>query len=371
MFTITTTAIHHLCADSDRVIKTSWGVMGQRHAIFIELRDDKGGRGWGESWVNFPVYSPFVRLAAFQQAYFPYLQGREVTDVRAFMTQMFKVFIGPAIQANNVGSLIAELCAVELALWDLEAQAKNLPMSKLWFSNPAKEVEIYASGINSPLPMQDIDAMLDLGIRLFKLKVGFGAEDLTNIKALTKHFNGKAQIAIDTNRHWTAAEATQWLPILKDHNVRWLEEALRPDEEPHYPALQGRDVSLSAGENVWVKCGDPKTLAQLADFPVDILQPDLTKNCPPIAAVDLIPLAAARNKKVIPHYLGSALGQAASLHLAAGCSPNETPLCEWDINPNPLRTNILDFEIKGGKIQLPTMPGLGWNVDPARFTQYK
>jgi len=165
------------------------------------------------------------------------------------------------------------------------------------------------------------------------------------------------------------------LPILKEHNVRWLEEALRPDAEEYYPALQKiRDVPLSAGENVWVKCGDPKTLNQLADLAVDILQPDITKNCPPIAAVDLISLARVRNKKVIPHYLGSALGQAASLHLAAGCDEDETPpapLCEWDINPNPLRTAILDFEINNGKIQLPTTPGLGWNIDPDRFTQYK
>ncbi|MCL2645522.1 MAG: hypothetical protein FWD61_00785 [Phycisphaerales bacterium] len=387
MFTITNTAIHHLRAASDRVIKTSWGVMGQRHAIFIGLRDDGDRWGWGESWINFPVWSPFERLAAFQQAYFPYLQGREVVEerggVRQFMMQMFNAFVGPAIQANNVGSLIAELCAVELALWDLEAKTKNVPMNQLWFSppaNPAKEVEIYASGINSPLPMKEIDAMLERGVRIFKLKVGFGAEDLANIKTLEKHFGGDrgggAQIAIDTNRHWTAAEAAEWLPILKDHNVRWLEEALRADEESHYPALQKggwlRSVPLSAGENVWVNCGDPQTLAQLADFPVDILQPDITKNCPPIAAVDLIPLAKGRNKKVIPHYLGSALGQAASLHLASGCSAaNAPPLCEWDINPNPLRTDIFDFQIKNGKLQIPTTPGLGWHVDPQRFNAYK
>ena len=374
MLRITNTAIHHLRSPSDRIIKTSWGMMSERHAIFIGLQSSDGVWGWGESWVNFPIWSPWARLAAFEQGYFPYLKNREVSDVRQFMVEMTRVFMGPAVQAAVTGATIAELCAVELALWDLEARTRKLPLSRLWFDDPAREVEVYASGINSPLPWEDIDAMLEQGVRFFKLKVGFGEEDVPNIKALAKyladHGPADARIAIDTNRHWTIDQALGWLPILRDHNVLWLEEALKPSEEAHYPRLRDPHVvTLAAGENVWLPATASATT--LVEFPVDILQPDVTKNCSASIALDVIGLARGKQKVVFPHYLGSAVGQAASIHLAAGCSSpfGPVPLVEWDINPNSLRTDLLgpEFVIRKGRMQIPNAPGLGWPVDAAAF----
>lgn len=378
VFTITNAAIHHLRSPSDRVIKTSWGVMSERHAIFIGLQSSDGIWGWGESWINFPIWSPWARLAAFEHGYFPYLKNRRVNNVRQFMAEMTRAFMGPAVQAAVTGATIAELCAVELAIWDLEAKSRGVPLSRLWFESPATEVEVYASGINSPLPWKDIDAMLERGVRFFKLKVGFGAEDLPNIKALTKyladHGPANSRVAIDTNRHWTVDQALSWLPILRDHDILWLEEPLKPAEEVHYPRLRDprspHVVMLAAGENVWL----PATASAdtLVEFPVDILQPDITKSCSTAVALDTIGLARRKQKVIFPHYLGSAVGQAASIHLASGCSSpfGPVPLVEWDINPNPLRTDLLgpEFMIRNGRVKIPNEPGLGWPVDVARFT---
>ena len=69
----------------DHPVKTAFGVMQERHAVFIVLEDATGAQGVGESWVNFPMSAPWERVAAFEHAYIPYLQGRHIEDVATFM----------------------------------------------------------------------------------------------------------------------------------------------------------------------------------------------------------------------------------------------------------------------------------------------
>ena len=119
--------VRHLEAASDRVIKTSFGAMCARHAIVVTLRSAEGLAGLGESWVNFPLWAPWERVAAFEQAYLPYIAGKEVDNISRFMAGMARAFLGPATQADTVGAMISSLCAIEGALWDLRAKEQGLP----------------------------------------------------------------------------------------------------------------------------------------------------------------------------------------------------------------------------------------------------
>jgi L-alanine-DL-glutamate epimerase-like enolase superfamily enzyme len=351
--------VRHLRAAGDREIKTSFGVMRERHAVVVTLRSAEGLSGLGESWINFPLWAPWERIAAFEQAYLPYVEGKEVDNISRFMAGMARAFAGPAIQADTLGTLIASLCAIEGALWDLRARERNLPLSGLWFEKPAQRVAVYASGINAPLPLELIDQMLGLGVKIFKLKLGFGRdEDWKNLRELKKHLGSAAQVAVDANRAWEFDEALYWAKALGEVEARWLEEPLRPADEARYAELrQASAVPIAAGENIWIVPGDDG--AALSQMGVDILQPDLTKNCGPSRALWFVRFLSRHKKRVIPHYLGSAVGQAMSLHLAAGCPE---PLVEWDINPNPLRTDFFQggFPIRDGAIEIPSEPGLGW-----------
>jgi D-galactarolactone cycloisomerase len=128
-------------------------------------------------------------------------------------------------------------------------------------------------------------------------------------------------------------------------------------------------VPIAGGENVVFDPvrGDPRAAAAL---PLDIVQPDITKNCRLHDALALVRAARKRKIKVYPHVLGSGPAQAASLHLAAGCGQT---MLEWDINPNPLRTDLFEqaFEIADGRIRLPESPGLGWELDEAAVERFR
>ncbi|MFB3893308.1 MAG: mandelate racemase/muconate lactonizing enzyme family protein [Phycisphaerae bacterium] len=369
-FVIKSARVLHLRVPVDNPVRTSFGVMDSRHAVLLVLEDGDGRRGVGESWVNFPAWAADERTAAFRTAYIPYLTGKSVEDIPAFIAGMARAFRGTAQQSGTIGPWMQAMCAVELALWDLAARIEGKPLCKLLFDKPATSVPVYGSGINHPIPFNLIDDLLARGVRLFKLKLGFGREiDMDNLARLRAHLDGRAAIAVDINRGWTLQEAYQWQDILEDHDVQWLEEPLRADEEEVLGALRARKkVPLAAGENVIF---DPvvKARSPLAHLPLDILQPDITKNCCLHTCLMLLPVARRHRMKVYPHFLGSAPGQAASLHLAAGCG--ETVL-EWDINPNPLRTDLFTrpMEIRDGRIEIPPGAGLGWELDDKAIEQF-
>jgi D-galactarolactone cycloisomerase len=362
--------VHHLRVPIETPVKTSFGIMDSRHAVFLILEDESGLQGIGESWVNFPKWAPWERVFAFEKGYIPYLKGQKVKDIASFIVDMASAFQGPAQQSGTMGSYLQALCAVEMALWDLAAKIENIPLNKLLFKNPASSVRVYGSGINSPIQWKIVDEHLAKGVALFKLKLGFGRDtDIKNLEDMSSHLGDSARIAVDVNRRWTIEEASQWLPVLKEFNVQWLEEPLLIEDEDKLKDLHDKQLmKIAGGENFLM---DPVScdMQSLADSPLDIFQPDITKYCCIHDALDLLKAVNQRGRKLFPHFLGSAPGQAASLHLASGCGD---VLMELDVNPNPLRTSLFKepFEIQNGSIEIPETPGIGWELDPDKVEIY-
>jgi len=354
--------VYHIQVPVEQEIKTSFGTMDSRHAVFLLLEDEGGFQGIGESWVNFPSWAPWERVIAFEKAFIPYLKGREIQDIPSFIKKMAKTFRGPALQSSTLGPYLQSICAVEMALWDLAAKIENLPLNQLLFENPQTKVRLYGSGINSPIPLQAIDEHLKKGITVYKLKLGFGdEEDVKNLEELRRHLGNSADIAVDVNRGWNIEKALAWLDIFKYFHVRWLEEPLTVEDEGKLRTLyEHKTVNIAGGENMLI---EPECdIDAFADAPLDIFQPDITKYCPIHNAIRLLSAVKARGKKLFPHFLGSAPGQAASFHLASGCGDC---LMEWDINRNPLRTGLFKepFEIKDGVVEIPDRAGIGWSLD--------
>lgn len=342
-------------------VKTAFGEMNERHAVFLILEDGEGHQGIGESWVNFPPWAAWERAAMFEKVLIPWFKGRQVDDIAAVVSEIYLALLGPAQQSGTVGPLLQAICAVELALWDLAAQCKAIPLAQLLFEAPKDRVKVYASGIGSSIPWEFIDEHMARGVTLFKLKLGFGnEEDRRNLRDLRKHLGNRTDIAVDVNRAWNLREALNWLNILKDYDVRWLEEPLRIEEENRLEALRDRSpIPIAGGENVLMPPGC--NLNCIVETSLDILQPDLTKYSPLHVALELLDVSKAKGKRVIPHFLGSAPGQAASLHFAAGC---EDGMVEWDLNQNALRTALFEepFQIQDGVIEIPNRAGLGWHL---------
>lgn len=360
----------HLKAPLEQPYRTTFGAMTHRQAVLVLLDDASGVTGIGETYINFPVWAPYGRLAAYREAFFPVVAGVEIEDITAFTLSLWRKFYRGAMQGHVLGTTMQALCAVSTALWDIRAKLEGKPLRALFSDTAADKVKIYGSGINPPFLTNALRDGLDMGMDVFKLKLGFGdEEDRANIRELKRILGDSVRIAADVNRSWSFDRTVAWLEYLADEGIAWLEEPLDMCDQHRYPELMERaTIPVSAGENFllppgsdfcreheWGLCFNESRLAP------DILQPAVVKNCCFDDAVRFAAYAESMGKRIFPHFLGSAPGMAASAQLAALTSD---PHLEWDINPNPLRTDCLDGVFRGedGWLELTEEPGIGWGL---------
>ena len=363
--------VYHIRAPLEKPYRTTFGVMTHRQAVVINLTCAEGFAGMGESWINFPLWAPWERVAAFTCGIFPVILGKVIEDIPKFVKELWNKHYRAALQSSTLGPLLQAVCAVETALWDMQGRICGLPVNKLFSDSPEKKIKMYGSGLNPPFPIDAIHEALDLGVDTFKLKLGYGDdEDRKNISRLRSILGSEGKIAVDVNRNWTFDSAMQWMGYLQDNDVVWLEEPLTIEEQSRYPELHSVSaIPISAGENFlippgssFVNEGDGGLSLNQSSLALDSIQPSVVKNCCFSDAIRLIDLVEKQGKKLWPHFLGSAPGLAATAHLA---SLTHNPFLEWDINPNPLRTAFFTepFCIRDGYFTLTQEPGIGWDTN--------
>jgi L-alanine-DL-glutamate epimerase-like enolase superfamily enzyme len=107
---------------------------------------------------------------------------------------------------------------------------------------------------------------------------------------------------------------------------------------------------------------------------VDVLQPDVGRVGGFTEARKVCQLAADRGRLVVPHCWKSAIGIAASAHLAAACA-----ICPYiellpsELSESLIRTSLVmdEFEVVDGSMRLPTKPGLGIELNRDALDRYR
>ncbi len=153
-------------------VVTSFGRMLDRPAVFVRVEDEDGQIGWGEVWANFPSTGAEHRARLVNEVLAPLISGLAVTHpVDAFdtLTQATSVL---ALQCGEPGPFAQAISGIDLAVWDLYARRRQLPLWKLLGGNGCN-IPVYASGINPAGSRQMAEAAIGRGHRALKLKVGF------------------------------------------------------------------------------------------------------------------------------------------------------------------------------------------------------
>jgi L-alanine-DL-glutamate epimerase-like enolase superfamily enzyme len=346
-------------------VRTSFGEMHDRPAVFVRVTDKDGSVGWGEVWCNFPACGAEHRARLVESVLRPLLQGLSFDGPLAafsFLSQRTAVL---AIQSGELGPIAQAIAGVDLALWDLCARRAGQPLWR-YLGGQSGNVGVYASGINPDHPQDTIwDCQLE-GHTAFKLKIGFGEhKDLSNLAGIRQRFGKDIRLMVDANQAWSVKEACDMARHLDEFELSWLEEPLRADR----PVDEWNTLAavcktpLAAGENV---IGEPAFLEMVNHAPIKVVQPDIAKwggisGCWPV-----IEAIQSKGKRYCPHYLGAGVGLLASAHLLAAVRGNG--LLEIDSNPNPLRSALALplCNITGGAADLGEMPGIGVPLDLER-----
>lgn len=350
-------------------VVTSFGTMRARWALWVQLLDDDGAEGWGEVWCNFPDSGALHRCRLLQEVVAPLLAGLQGDDAAAMSARVHRGVRILRLQSAEHGPLDQCAAGIDTALWDLQARRAGVPlhaMLRTALGGPAAAGEVsvpaYASGINPQGAGATVERARAEGHAAFKVKLGFGRE--SDLRAVTeaRAAAGAAPLAADANQGWSMDEAAAMLPALQPCQLAWLEEPIAADEPVgHWQDLQRRaSMPLALGENV---NSLPAFEALLASGAVGVMQPDLAKWGGFTGCLEVVRRCRAHRVRYCPHYLGGGIGLLASAHLLAAAGGDG--LLEMDVNPNPLRTDVLAGALQpvAGRVRLPPGSGLGLTPD--------
>jgi len=204
-----------------------------------------------------------------------------------------------------------------------------------------------------------------------KVKLGFGiSDDIAVMRAISEAIDDSSvELMVDTNHAYGRSDALRLGKALEEHNVRWYEEPVVPEDIASYRALREQlCIPIAGGENEHTVYGFNQLFHNDA---IDIAQPDIG-SCGGITAMrDIVALAQANGVQVNPHVWGAAVAQAASLQILATLPVTHhslfagEPILEYDRSEHPFRAQLVrsPWQIEQGRVAIPNGPGLGIDIN--------
>ena len=332
--------------------ETSFGVQTERDVLLVKAITTEG-EGWGECVAGEePTYSS------------EYVDGAQ----HALINHLLPRLMGqPQIQAEDVGRLLRPVhghqmakAAIEMAILDAQLRARGESFGK-YFGAVRSAVDCGVSvGIHRSIPelLETVGGYLEQGYRRIKLKIKPGW-DVEPVRAVRERF-GVVALQVDANTAYTLSDAAL-LAQLDPFDLLLIEQPL-PEEQVLAHAELARSVRTPI-------CLDESiTSAQLA---ADAIQLGACRiiNIKPgrvggyLEARRIHDVCAARG---VPVWMGGMLetgiGRAGNVAMAA--MPNFTLPGDTSASDRYYHRDITQpFVLREGRLDVPSGPGLGVDVD--------
>ena len=299
----------------------------QTTMLLVQVEASGGARGLGFSFTG-PGADVLVRdqLA-------PAIAQLDEDDIGTCWTAMVK-------QVRNTGRsglAATAISAVDVALWDLRAKRRGVPLFRL-LPTYRSSVPVYGSGGFTSYTLQQVIDQLsgwvkDDGMRRVKMKIGTRVEtDVDRILAVREAIGSDARLMLDANGRYSAKEAIT-LALRVAEETEYFEEPVSSDDLEQM-ALVRRSVTqqVAAGEYGYDPWYFERMLRAQA---VDILQADATRCLGITGFVMAGHLAYAAQ-------VGFSAHTAPSIHAHAGCGVPQ--LCHVEYFHDHARLEDLLFE---------------------------
>ncbi len=333
--------------------------------VILRLDTDAGITGWGEAapWTVF-TGSPEASLAALDIHLRPLLLGADPFRIQALLTAADRAIVH-CTEAK---------AAMEMALFDIVGKALGTPVCNLLGGRVRNEIPLSFSIANPDLA-QDIDLVSQLcaeGIRLFKVKTGFAehAEDLRRLARLREILPPDAELRIDYNQGMQPWDAIRRLRDIEQFAPTFIEQPVPADQRAALAAITAAlDTPVMADESVFTPAD---ALLVTGQHMADLISIKIQKSGGMLRAREISAIAEAGG---LACYGGdmfeTGIACTAGAHLIAA-TPNISLGCEF-YQPNYYLTEDLlakPFLVSNGKVQVPTGPGLGIEVDEDRIHRH-
>ena len=291
-----------------------------------------------------------------------FLEGRKITDIERIWDQMYK----STLYYGRRGVVLNAISGVDLALYDLLGRVRQVPVFELLGGPVRDELQFYATGarpdrakelgfIGGKMPLHHGPAEGEEGLR----------KNLAQLADMREKVGEDFWLMLDCWMSLDVEYATRLAHAAAEHGLKWIEEALIPDDYWGYAELRRRapsTVLVTTGEHEATRWG----FRQLLETGVDLIQPDVGWCGGITELLKISALADAHGTMVVPH--GSSVY---SYHFVV--TRTNSPFAEFlMMHPTaeevvPMFSPMLVGEPVpvNGRLKVPETPGFGVELSDA------
>jgi L-alanine-DL-glutamate epimerase-like enolase superfamily enzyme len=312
----------------------------EHRLLRVRISDDDGHEGWGEAAPNrFYGETPDTALAALARL------APIVESCDAWALEDVEAELNRALRFN--GSVKS---AISAALHDLAGKRLGVPLYRLWGLDPAK-APLSSFTIAIAASDDELRQRVAQAAQYPVLKVKLGTDHDEQIIRTVRRAAPDKALRVDANAAWTAKGALRMMDVLLECGVEYVEQPLPPHELDGLRFVRERSpLPVFADESCIVATDIPR----LAGV-VDGINIKLSKCGGLREALKMIATARAHGMLVMAGcMIETSLGITAAAHFA--------PLLDHaDFDGAALLADdpYRGATITGGRIQIPTAPGLG------------
>jgi L-alanine-DL-glutamate epimerase-like enolase superfamily enzyme len=364
----------HFCTNPMDLVafrEASMGNFAFHNWLVVEIFTDSGLVGIGNA-----ALSPIVTKSLIDIYLKPLLTGADPWDTEYLWQQMYR----RTLAFGRKGVALTAISAVDIALWDLLGKDAKQPVFRLLGGRTKENIPVYASRLYA-MPILQLRAEAqkykDEGYKMMKLRFGWGPLDgaagmqknIELVRNVREVIGYDIDLMTDAYMGWTLDYAKRMLPLLEPFQLRWLEEAVIPDDTRGYKELKsyGR-IPIAGGEHEFTIFGFRELLENNA---LDVIQFDTNRVGGISQARKITALAESFQIPVTPH-----AGQMHNYHVVMASL--NSPIAEYfpqvDVEVgNELFWYIFDGEPtpKNGVINLDdNLPGLGLTINEESLKRF-
>lgn len=321
-------------------------------AVVVEVG---GGGQTGLGW----TYSTGAAAQLIREHLVGAVTGRAVEAIPECFERMHRA----CRNLGGKGLVMQAISAVDIALWDLAARLRNVPVTAL-LGRARDRVAVYGSGGFTTLTDEQLHEQVTgwaaAGCGLMKIKIAesWGScvvRDLERVRLLRAYAGDDVRLMVDANGGYTRGQARRVGAVLDELGVVWFEEPVSSDDVQGLAIL--RDAlrcDVTAGE--YASDGyDARALCGA----VDCLQLDATRCGGYTGFVRGAAIAAAHNLEVSGHC-------APALHAPVAAAVPNLRHIEWFADHARLEPLLVDGvpEVRDGALVVAPDLGHGLRLRP-------
>ena len=364
---ITDVRAHHISIPYDSGVasfRQGASAIAALDIIMVEVSTDAGITGWGDA---FGYVCPRTTLTAVNEMIAPQARGQAVPDaagIPAFMEQ---------IQRNlhlfgRYGITMFAISGLDIALWDLAARVKGVPLRQLIGETRRKRIPAYASLLRIGTP-ELVAGECEVARRQGYTAIKLHETTAPAVYAARQAIGAGVPLMVDMNCPMDGATAIAFAHSCREAAPMFLEEPVWPPEDFATLAevrTKG-GLNVAAGENA---CTAYQFSQMMKAGAVSHAQPSVTKVGGITEYLKVVALADELGVRLAPHspYFGP--GLLATLQLLALRDDATFVEIFFMKRAASLWRGRVDVDANGN-VEVPDGPGLGYEPDREVMEQYR